>query len=183
MTQPNQLYQQSTEIVSASAVTLAIEKMAAKIDADFKQHQPQSEVVLLCVMTGGLYLAGQLLAVLKTPLQLSYVHVQRYNQTLQGDVLNWFVEPMLSLQNKTVLVVDDILDEGITLAAVKQKCLTLGAKQVFVAVLTDKDNQLQKPIQADYVGLLVPNQYIFGCGMDVQGWWRNLPSIRALNTI
>jgi hypoxanthine phosphoribosyltransferase len=79
-----------------------------------------------------------------------------------------------------VLLLDDILDAGVTLAAVRDACLALGAAQVKVAVLTEKDLGQAKPIEADYVGLVVPDRYVFGCGMDVYGWWRNLPAIYAL---
>ncbi|HSH97700.1 MAG TPA: hypoxanthine-guanine phosphoribosyltransferase, partial [Methyloradius sp.] len=70
---------------------------------------------------------------------------------------------------------------GHTLAAIKAKCLELGAKDVLIAVLTEKDLGHAKPVKADFVGLIVPNRYVFGCGMDVYGWWRNLPAIYALN--
>jgi hypoxanthine phosphoribosyltransferase len=79
-----------------------------------------------------------------------------------------------------VLVLDDILDEGETLAAIRDKLLEMGAARVWSAVLTDKNNGLDKPIQADFVGLDVPNRYVFGCGMDAYGLWRNLPAIYAL---
>jgi hypoxanthine phosphoribosyltransferase len=88
--------------------------------------------------------------------------------------------PEFDLAGQTVVVLDDILDEGITLAEVLRYCQQARAKQVLTAVLTDKDNGLTKPLKADVVGLTVPNRYVFGCGMDVYGWWRNLPEIRAL---
>ena len=81
----------------------------------------------------------------------------------------------------TVLLLDDILDEGITLLAIKERCLALGAKTVLTAVLVEKSLPHTKPMQADFVGLTVPNRYVFGCGMDAYGWWRNLPAIYALN--
>jgi hypoxanthine phosphoribosyltransferase len=79
-----------------------------------------------------------------------------------------------------VLLLDDILDEGITLLAIKEKCLALGAKAVLSAVLVEKVLDHSKPMVADFVGLEVPNRYVFGCGMDAYGWWRNLPAIYAL---
>ena len=78
------------------------------------------------------------------------------------------------------MLLDDILDEGHTLFAIRDKCLALGAFDVKVAVLTEKELNHSKPIKADYVGLKLPNRYVFGCGMDVYGWWRNLPAIYAL---
>ena len=79
-----------------------------------------------------------------------------------------------------MLLLDDILDEGHTLAAAKAKLLEMGAAEVQIAVLADKDLGHGKPAHADYVGLTVPNLYVFGMGMDVYGMWRNLPAIYAL---
>ncbi|HSW83278.1 MAG TPA: phosphoribosyltransferase family protein, partial [Usitatibacter sp.] len=78
------------------------------------------------------------------------------------------------------LVVDDILDEGITLAAIRKRLLEMGAREVFAAVFADKDIGHDKPVYADFVGVTVPNRYVFGFGMDAYGLWRNLPSIYAL---
>jgi len=79
-----------------------------------------------------------------------------------------------------VLVVDDILDEGITLAAIHKTLLQMGAQEVFSAVFADKEIGRDKPVKADFVGVKVPNRYVFGFGMDAYGLWRNLPAIYAL---
>ncbi len=79
-----------------------------------------------------------------------------------------------------MLVLDDILDEGKTLAAVREKLLAAGAREVYCAVLADKDIGRAKPVSADFVGVRLPNRYVFGFGMDVGGVWRNLPAIYAL---
>ena len=78
------------------------------------------------------------------------------------------------------MILDDILDEGITLKSIVDECKLLGAKEVKVAVLAEKVVDKSKPIAADYVELTLPNRYVFGCGMDVHNWWRNLPAIYAL---
>ena len=88
--------------------------------------------------------------------------------------------PWAPVKGRTVLVVDDILDAGTTLAAVRESLLRLGAAEVLLAVFADKANGLQKPISADFVGLTVPDRFVFGYGMDVRGAWRNLPAIHAL---
>jgi hypoxanthine phosphoribosyltransferase len=109
------------------------------------------------------------------------VHASRYQNNTAGTELSWQAQPKLDLTGRTVLLLDDILDEGITLLAIKERCLALGAKTVLTAVLVEKSLPHAKPMQADFVGLTVPNRYVFGCGMDAYGWWRNLPAIYALN--
>ncbi len=172
---PQHWLEHSQVVHTAFAVDAAIVAMASRI----QQQVKASNIVLICVMRGGLYLSGQLMAKLAIPMQIDYVQANRYRGT-QGDEIVWTQTASLDLRGQTVLVVDDILDVGITLAEVVKHCQQAGAKQVLTAVLTEKNNGLHKPIQADFVGLSVPNAYVFGCGMDVHGWWRNLPEIRAL---
>jgi hypoxanthine phosphoribosyltransferase len=158
-------------------VQAAITQLSVEITAKLKDVSP----VVICVMGGGVVFAGQLLTQLKFPLELDYVHASRYQNQTVGKTLVWQSLPKLDLTNRTILLVDDILDEGITLLAIKEKCLALGAKEVLSAVLVDKVLQHSKPILADFVGLDVPNQYVFGYGMDAYGWWRNLPAIYSLS--
>lgn len=174
--QPAEHWLQHSDVVhSAAAVSAAVADMVAQM----QQALPDTPIVMMCVMRGGLYLSGQLMAALRRPLQLDYLQANRYHG-LSGSQIDWSKHPEVDLQGRVVLVVDDILDEGITLAEVVRYCQQAGAAQVFTAVLTEKDNGLQKPSRADFVGLTVPDRYVFGCGMDVYGWWRNLPEIRAL---
>ena len=156
---------------------MAINRLGIEITQALATATP----VVICVMGGGVVFAGQLLTQLNFPLELDYVHASRYQNKTIGLTLNWQALPKLDLSGRTVLIVDDILDEGITLLAIQKKCLALGAKQVLSAVLVEKTLGHTKPIRADFVGLEVPNRYVFGSGMDAYGWWRNLSSIYALN--
>lgn len=178
MHNPAQLLAQSELIHSAQQVQTAIRRMAQQITRELAEHDP----IVMCVMGGGVVFAGHLLTELNFPLEFDYVHASRYQNTTVGNTLHWQAMPKLDLNNRTVLLIDDILDEGITLKEIQQKCMGLGAAKVYCAVLVEKDLPHTKPIQANFVGLTVPNRYVFGCGMDAYGWWRNLPDIRALKT-
>lgn len=160
----------------AEQVQTALERVAGQISAALAERNP----LVLCVMTGGVIFAGQLLPRLQFPLDFDYLHVTRYGQETQGGKLSWRSAPWTSVKDRTVLVVDDILDEGITLAAVKDSLMRLGAAEVLTAVFADKENGKAKPVAADFVALTVPDRYVFGFGMDVKGLWRNLPAIYAL---
>ena len=173
---PQLLLEQAQLIHSTEMVQSAINKVSQDVTNKLGNTCP----VVICVMGGGVVFAGQLLTQLKFALELDYVHASRYQNQTVGNTLVWQSLPKLDINNRTVLLVDDILDEGITLLAIKEKCLSLGAKEVFSAVLVEKQLPHAKPIKADFVGLEVPNQYVFGCGMDAYGWWRNLPAIYAL---
>lgn len=174
---PHQLLANSSLVYSASEVETAIDVVAHQINQQFKD----TPVVLMCVMTGALYFSAKLLAKLAMPVELDYVQANRYHANLSGAELVWAKLPTQDLHGKTVLLVDDILDEGVTLQAVHAKCLELGARAVRTVVLADKLNQQTKPIKSDFTALTVPNLFVFGCGMDAHGWWRNLSEIRAIN--
>jgi len=173
---PQEVLQKSEVIFAEAEVCDAVRRLAAEISQDLANEMP----LVLCVMGGAVVFAGQLLPQLKFPLEFDYVQASRYHNSTSGQHLVWKVTPGDNVRGRTVLLLDDILDEGHTLAAVREKCLEAGASRVVIAVLTEKDTGLDKPIAADFVGLHVPNRYVFGWGMDVNGWWRNLPDIYAL---
>lgn len=173
---PHALLASAECVFTAEAVQQALDRLALEIGAALGETRP----LVLAVMGGAVVFAGQLLPRLSFPLEFDYLHVTRYRGKTQGGEIEWKVLPGQNVAGRQVLVLDDILDEGQTLAAVRDKLLALGASQVFSAVLTDKLNGVDKPIRADFVGLDVPNRFVFGCGMDAYGWWRNLPAIYAL---
>ena len=163
-------------IFSAEEVSRAVSRVAAEITEKLGNSHP----LLLCVMSGGVPFAGQLMTQLHFPLDFDYLHVTRYGQDTSGGALSWRSAPWTSVKGRTVLILDDILDEGLTLAAIVERMKELGAKACYTAVATDKLNGKVKPLKADFVALDVPNRFVFGYGMDVRGTWRNLPAIYAM---
>ena len=163
-------------IHSAETVQAAVRRVAGEITAELAEANP----VMLCVMSGGVPFAGHLMTLLQFPLDFDYLHATRYGQDTSGGALSWRAAPWISVKGRTVLVVDDILDEGVTLAAVRDRLLQQGATRVLVAVAADKENGKDKPIAADFVALKVPDRFVFGYGMDACGAWRNLAAIYAM---
>ncbi len=159
-------------------ITNAIYSVSIEINKDYKKEKP----ILLSVMNGATYFTGQLLPHLNFPLEIDYVHATRYQKQIEGNQISWIVKPPSNIKGRTVIILDDILDKGVTLKAIVDDCYKLGATDVKTAVLVEKIINSKKSINADYVGLQVPDRYIFGCGMDVFGWWRNLPAIYALKS-
>jgi len=137
--------------------------------------------VFLTVMNGALMFAGQLALAIRTDLEFDYVHATRYRGATSGSELHWLREPAADLADRTVLLVDDILDEGHTLKAVRDDCLHRGAKRVLIASLCSKrHDRLVAGIAADFNGVELPDRYVFGYGMDYHEQGRNLPAIYAL---
>lgn len=160
-------------------IQAAIAQMASDIGARLRGENP----VCLCIVTGGIVIAGQLLPLLDFPMQLDYIHATRYRGGTEGAPnLSWRHYPDIKLEGRTVLVLDDILDEGLTLQGVLDYCREQGARTAFSAVLTDKQRPRAKggTAQADFTGLVIPNRYVFGYGLDYQGYLRNANGIYAV---
>jgi hypoxanthine phosphoribosyltransferase len=172
------LLEEADVVCSAESVQAAVSRMASEISATLENEFP----VVLSVMGGAAVFTGQLLPQLGFPLEFGAIEVTRYNNDIQGREITWRLPPRDNVRDRTVLVVDDILDEGITLAAIRIKLLEMGAKRVMAAVFADKDIGREKPAHADFIGITVPNRYVFGFGMDAYGLWRNLPAIYALKS-
>jgi hypoxanthine phosphoribosyltransferase len=168
---------QSAELIhSAAAVDAAIARVAAEIGAKLAHQYP----LVLSVMGGAVVFAGRLLPLLNFPLDFDYIHASRYGAATSGGRIEWRVGPKGEVADRVVLVLDDILDMGDTMLAIRERILGLGARAFYCAVLTDKNKAAAKPMRADFVGLPLPDRFVFGCGMDVHGLWRNLPAIYAL---
>lgn len=168
---------ESKLLVPEKAVQAALERMAAEITADLAGRHP----LVITVMTGGLVFAGQLLPKLRFPLECDYVHVRRYGSGTSGGELQWLAGPHADVASRSVLLLDDILDEGKTLAAVRDVLLERGAREVKIAALTRKERSAPPAVEAYYVGLAVPDRFVFGFGMDVDGAYRNLPAIYTMD--
>ena len=166
-----------SDLVSgAGEVRAAIDRVAGEIQAQFADRYP----LVLVVMGGAVVFAGQLLPLLRMPMDLDYIHATRYGVATKGGGIDWKVAPPVGVKGRAVLVLDDILDGGQTMASIRDRLLELGAKSFHCAVLVEKMLKVKKPIAADFVGLRIPDRFVFGCGMDAKGYWRNLPEIRAM---
>jgi len=169
-------------IFSSEQIQQAISAQANKINAQLEKLPENSEPpLILPVMNGGLIYAGQLLPLIQIPVQVDYIHATRYRNTTEGFDLEWKVYPQHELLNRHVILLDDILDEGMTLAAIVKYCEEQGAKSVLSAVLVTKlHNRRSETVAADFSALDVPDRYVFGYGMDYKGHLRNLNAIHAL---
>lgn len=170
------VFQEADCLYTGAEVEAAIIRMAAAITAELAGANP----LVLAVMLGGLVPAGKLLPLFEFPLRLDYVHATRYRETTRGADLVWLKQPPATA-GETVLILDDILDEGHTLAAIVDACREGGARRVYTAVLVDKQLPRRGGLaRADFTGLTIPNRYVFGYGMDYHGYLRNSPGIYAV---
>lgn len=164
-------------LVTLEQVERSLDNMAAEMTQRLGDKLP----IFYCVMNGGLITSGHLLTRLGFPLEVDYLHATRYRNELRGGQLFWKVSPERPVVGRHVVVIDDILDEGATLAAIVDHFKKAGALSVSTAVLVDKchDRKAVPGLKADFCGLEVEDRYVFGFGMDYHGYWRNAPGIFA----
>lgn len=154
----------------------AVNRLAAEITRELRDRKP----LVLGVMRGSVVFAGRLLPLLDFPLEFDYLDVTRYRGSTRGGAIDWKVSAGTTVAGRVVLVLDDILDEGHTLAAIREKIMETGALAFYSAVFAEKSIGRSKPVAADFVGIHLPDRYVFGFGMDVHGFWRNLPAVYAI---
>jgi hypoxanthine phosphoribosyltransferase len=174
------LLEHAQEIVSPEQVQAAVRQVADVLNERFRRPDNTTFPLVLGVMGGAVVFTGTLLPQLDFPLEFDYIHVSRYGDDDRGGKVVWKVIPRQNVAGRTIVVVDDILDEGETLAHVKQRLLDMGAAEVIIVVFADKHIGRRKPIAADIVGLTLPNAFVVGFGMDVYGYWRNLPGLWSI---
>ncbi|UTW45962.1 hypoxanthine-guanine phosphoribosyltransferase [bacterium SCSIO 12696] len=165
------------ELSSGEEVDSAIERIASDITEKLADTNP----IVICVLNGGVVFTGQLLTLLRFPLELDYLHATRYRGETIGSDINWLARPQQDMKDRTVLILDDIFDEGFTLQSIVEHCKAEGAEAVHTAVLVEKRHDRERAdIRPDFVGLTTSDLYLFGSGMDYLGYWRNLPGIYGL---
>ncbi|HEY5681992.1 MAG TPA: hypoxanthine-guanine phosphoribosyltransferase [Pseudomonadales bacterium] len=163
-------------VVGAQEVQAAIDRTAVRLAVALEAANP----LVLCLLNGGLPFTAELIKRFSFPLELSYLHATRYGQRTSGSQLEWLARPPVSVAGRHVLLVDDIFDAGETLMQVVEWLRREGAVEVTTAVLVDKAVPRSGAARVDYAALCCPDRYLFGCGMDFRGYWRNLPAIYAL---
>jgi hypoxanthine phosphoribosyltransferase len=165
----------------AAAVQDAYERLAAAIGSHYAGRDP----LVLCVMTGGMMPTVEITRRLAFPFEIDYLHATRYRSGTQGGGLVWKRQPDAArIANRDVLVIDDILDEGHTLVAIRHALQGFAPASLKVAVLAEKLHNRRAPqAHAEFIGLQVEDRYVFGCGMDYKEYWRQLPAIYAVSNL
>jgi hypoxanthine phosphoribosyltransferase len=172
-----QVRREARELYSADEVRTAIRVMAGHIAAELAGTNP----LVVAVMHGGVFTAVHLSEQFQFAHEFDYVHVSRYGAALSGGDLEWIVGPKAICRGRVVLLVDDVLDRGVTLAALHAELKRMPVAKLCTAVLVSKEADVPAARPAvDYVGLRAGKEYLFGCGMDYKGYWRNLRSLYAV---
>lgn len=165
-------------LITGKEIHQAIDRIGENIASILKKEVP----VFLCVMKGGLPFTSELLKRIQSPLELDYVHVDRYRNKTHGGSIHWERKPTIDLKDRTVVLLDDIFDEGYTMQELVTFCEIKGANKILSAVLLKKILGKKYVLyEPDFVGLPIKDRYVFGWGMDYKGYWRNLSDVYAIS--
>ncbi len=166
-------------LYSQDELNAALDRMAQEITHKLKDANP----LILCVMTGALITTGHLVTRLHFPLEIDYIHATRYRGSTRGGDLHWLVEPRQHLKDRTVLIIDDIMDGGLTLAAIIDYCKQAKAKSTYTAVMVSKNRKREAGVnfEPNFVGVTTEDKFLFGFGLDYEEYLRNIPGIYAVN--
>ncbi len=174
-----EVFNSATLLLSKEDLMHAFDQMCQEAEQVLKDQNP----ILLCVMNGGLMTMSEIAMRLNFPLQMDYLHATRYDgETSGGRSVFWRREPSIPLKNRVVVIVDDILDGGLTLKAIKDFCQKEGASKIYSAVMLDKPSARDPEGEptADFIGVSIEDHYVFGFGLDYHEYLRNIPGIYAV---
>ena len=170
-----------TEVVfTTEQVQAAVTKVANELNERFNYVESDTFPLFLGVMGGSVVFTGQLLPQLTFPMEFDFLHVSSYGTEDHGNEVIWKVIPRRNVMNRVIVVLDDVLDDGETLFQVQKRLIEMGAAQVILVVFGEKHTGTKKQVQVDHIGMPLPNKFLVGFGLDVEGYWRNLPDIRFL---
>lgn len=165
-------------LFTEQSIQAGIMELANKLEARLFDKNP----VFMSIMNGALFFTVDLLKQFNFPLQFDYLHLSRYQGKTQAADIVWHCHPKRSLDNRCVVLLDDIFDQGYSLQAAAEACHALGAQEIITVVLLKKHLENAKQLgEPDYFVFECPERYVFGYGMDYQHYFRNLSAIYALN--
>ena len=154
-----------------------IDEMAAQITADYEGK----DLTIISILNGSFIFASDLIRRIPLPLQIDCLGVSSYHGTESAGQITFRQLQVADVKGRHLLVLDDILDTGVTLHAIREKFeREAGAASLKVCVLLRKDVERKREIEADYVGFDIPNEFVVGYGLDYNERYRNLPYIGVL---
>ena len=172
-----QLHDKTFEIfIAAEEIEFAVQNMAKQIEADFYDETP----IFVGVLNGSFRVVSDLVKFYERPCEITFVKVSSYEGTQSTGEVQELIGLGMDVSNRTVILVEDIVDTGNTIEVLKKQFKNLNAKHVRIATLFLKPDAYKKDIKLDYVGIRIPNKFIVGYGLDYDGLGRNLKDVYQL---
>ena len=167
-----------TTLYSRAQIDKRVAEMGAQISADFAG----SDLIALCVLKGAVFFLADLVRSIDLDVHLDFIQVSSYgNQKYSSGVVTILKEPQLDMHGRNVLIVEDIIDSGLSMREVFNYIESRGAARVKTATFLDKPKARKVPFTADYVGFPIEPQFVVGYGLDFAEKYRNIPEVQVLS--
>jgi len=167
-----------TTLFSRDQIQTRVAEMAKQISADFAG----AELIALCVLKGAVFFCTDLVRNMQIDVALDFIQISSYgNQKYSSGVVTILKEPQLDMRGKSVLIVEDIIDSGLSMREVFNYIESRGTAKVKTATFLDKPKARKVPFNADYVGFSIEPQFVVGYGLDFAEKYRNIPEVQVLS--
>lgn len=164
--------------IEETEILAAVSKVADAINRDLEGKDP----LFICVLNGAFMFAGDLMKRVNVPCEITFVKLSSYDGLYTTGTVKEVIGLNESVVGRNVVIVEDIVDTGITMERILSSLRAKGAKEIKVATFLQKPDALQRDIQVDYVAMKIPNDFIVGYGLDYDGYGRNLKDIYTVVT-
>jgi hypoxanthine phosphoribosyltransferase len=164
------------EMITEKAIQQRIGELAAQMNNDLKGK----DVVFLGILNGAFLFAADLFRKLEIEAKISFVKLASYEGTKSSGSIKELIGWNEDIKNKTVVVIEDIVDTGHTLERIMAELVMRKAFEIRIAAALFKPNAYKSTIPIDYIGFEIPNDFVVGYGLDYDGYGRNLPSVYTL---
>src|SRR5438105_8245871 len=167
-----------TTLISKSQIEQRVAEMGRQITEDFRG----TDMIACCVLKGAVFFCSDLMRFIEFDVALDFIQVSSYgNEKYSSGVVTILKEPQLDMHGKAVLIVEDIIDSGLSMREVFRYMESRGASMVRTATFLDKPKARKVPFEADYVGFSIDPQFVIGYGLDYAEKYRNIPEIQVLS--
>jgi hypoxanthine phosphoribosyltransferase len=164
---------QFTLSIPECEILTAVKKVALQINSDLKGTNP----LFICVLNGAFMFASDLMKEIDFPCEITFIKLSSYEGLYTSGSVKEIIGLNESVVGRNVVVVEDIVDTGITMERILESLIAKGAKDIHVATFLQKPDALQRNIKIDYIAMKIPNDFIVGYGLDYDGYGRNLKNI------
>lgn len=159
--------------ITEQEIEQSIVRIAKQINEDLADKNP----IFLAVLNGSFMFAGELMKHVDVPSEITFVRLASYQGVLSTNKVQEILGLNESIEARTVVIVEDIVDTGNTMVALLEELKRYNPREVRIATLLLKPDALKQPLKLDYVALEIPNDFIVGYGLDYDGYGRNLKDI------
>jgi len=159
--------------IPEAEIQAAVRRVAEDINRDIANKNP----LFICVLNGAFMFAGDLMKTINFPCEITFIKLSSYDGLYTSGIVKDIIGLNESVVGRNVVVVEDIVDTGITMERILGSLRTKGAKEIRIATFLQKPDALQRDIMVDYVAMKIPNDFIVGYGLDYDGYGRNLKDI------